>query len=63
MMMDPTATMLHGDEDMLDDLERAKRANMINMGLTPGLTPGLGGAGGMADGIIPGTAGTDFNRK
>ena len=64
MMMDPTATMLHGDEDMLDDLERAKRANMINMGLTPGLTPaGLGGAGGMADGIIPGTAGTEFNRK
>ena len=45
MMMDPTARMLHGDEDMLDDLERAKRANMMGMGM---------GMGGMVDGVIPG---------
>ena len=62
MMMDPTATMLHGDEDMLDDLERAKRhANMMSMG---GIGGGMAGAGGgMADGIIPGAAGTRFNRR
>ena len=59
MMMDPTATMLHGDEDMLDDLERAKRANMINMGMGMGgvLAGGMGAGGGMADGIIPGAPG------